>query len=87
MTPYTPDGPHDPSGIHNAMDAVEEFLGMGGYAAYVWPAFGVTAVLLVGLFSWSRISLKAAQRTLDLLQSTRRARRRDLDTATRDSDG
>ena len=29
------------------MDAVEEFLRMGGYAAYVWPAFGVTAVLFV----------------------------------------
>jgi heme exporter protein D len=68
------------------MDTVEEFFRMGGHAAYVWPAFGVTVILMVGLFSWSRISLKAAQRTLDLLQSTRRARRRDLDTSTPDSD-
>jgi heme exporter protein D len=68
------------------MDTVEEFFRMGGYAAYVWPAFGVTVILMVGLFSWSRISLKAAQRTLDLLQSTRRERRRDLDTSTPDSD-
>lgn len=74
-------------GSHNkTMDTVEEFFRMGGYAAYVWPAFGVTVILMVGLFSWSRISLKAAQRTLDLLQSTRRARRRDLDTSTPDSD-
>ncbi len=24
------------------------FLAMGGYAAYVWPAYAVTAILLVG---------------------------------------
>ncbi len=24
-----------------------EFLNMGGYAAYVWPSFGVTALLMV----------------------------------------
>jgi heme exporter protein D len=68
------------------MDIVEEFLRMGGYAAYVWPAFGVTVILMVGLFSWSRISLKAAQRTLDLLQNTRRARRRNLDITRSESD-
>jgi len=26
-----------------------EFLAMGGYAAYVWPAFAVTALVLGGL--------------------------------------
>jgi len=26
---------------------VREFLAMGGYAAYVWTAFGLTAVVLV----------------------------------------
>ena len=75
-----------PGSYNDTMDTVEEFLRMGGYAAYVWPAFGITVVLMVGLFSWSRISLKAAQRTLDLLQNTRRARRRDLNTTTPESD-
>jgi heme exporter protein D len=75
-----------PGSYNDTMGTVEEFLRMGGYAAYVWPAFGITVVLMVGLFSWSRISLKAAQRTLDLLQNTRRARRRDLDTTTPESD-
>ena len=68
------------------MDTVEQFLRMGGYAAYVWPAFGVTVLLMVGLFSWSRISLKAAQRTLSLLQGTRQARRRKLNATTPESD-
>ena len=30
-----------------------EFLDMGGYAAYVWPAYGVFAAVLGGLAVWS----------------------------------
>ena len=26
---------------------MSEFLAMGGYAAYVWPAYGITLVVLV----------------------------------------
>lgn len=26
---------------------MNEFLAMGGYAKYVWPAFGVTAIVLI----------------------------------------
>jgi len=26
---------------------MSEFLNMGGYAAYVWPSFGITALLMV----------------------------------------
>jgi heme exporter protein D len=62
------------------------FLHMGGYGAFVWPAFGVTAFLLVGLFVRSRIALKIDQKTLDLLQQARRGRRRDLGGAQRESD-
>ncbi len=29
------------------MSGLAQFLGMGGYAQYVWPAFGLTAVVLV----------------------------------------
>jgi heme exporter protein D len=29
---------------------VVEFLAMGGYGAYVWSAFGLTLVVLAGLF-------------------------------------
>lgn len=33
---------------------MQEFFAMGGYAAYVWPAFGFTLLVLLGLFvhSW-----------------------------------
>lgn len=33
---------------------MSDFLAMGGYGAYVWPAFGFAAVVLLGLLlqSW-----------------------------------
>ena len=41
------------------------FFDMGGYAAFVWPAYGVAAVVLGGfaVLSWRR--LRAAERALE----------------------
>jgi len=38
------------------MNAVESWFLMGGYAGFVWPAYGVAAVVLGGLalHSWRR---------------------------------
>jgi heme exporter protein D len=38
------------------MSAIEHWLAMGGYAAFVWPAYGLTAAMLGGLavLSWRR---------------------------------
>jgi heme exporter protein D len=63
------------------MGTIETFFHMGGYAAYVWPAFGVTVVLMGGLFVWSRHALRADRRTLDLLQQARRDLRRNIGNA------
>ena len=41
------------------MDGIAKFLEMGGYAAYVWPALGLTAVVLAGLLI---ASVKSARR-------------------------
>lgn len=49
------------------MDAVSQFLDMGGYAGFVWPAYGIAAIVLVGLLVISRRELKAAEKTLDAL--------------------
>ena len=40
-----------------------EFFEMGGYAPYIWPAFGVVAVGLVGLgyASWSAMKKMNAE--------------------------
>ena len=49
------------------MNAVSQFLDMGGYAGFVWPAYGIAAVVLVGLLVISRRELRAAEKTLDAL--------------------
>ena len=44
---------------------LEGFFAMGGYAAYVWPAYGVALVVLAGLLllRWRRLS--EAKRALE----------------------
>jgi heme exporter protein D len=42
---------------------VSDFFAMGGYAGYVWPAFGFAAVMLLGLVlqSWRAARRSAAE--------------------------
>jgi len=56
---------------HNAGD----FLNMGGYAAFVWPSFALTLVLLSGLLWRSRAELRAAEAELAAAEAA--AGRRD----------
>ena len=49
------------------------FWEMGGYAVYVWPAFGVTLAILIALLAISVAGLRARQRTLRALEATREA--------------
>lgn len=44
------------------------YLEMGGYAGYVWPAFGITALVLVALALASLRSLRTRERMLEGLQ-------------------
>jgi len=53
-------------------DSVLQFLQMGGYAAFVWPAYGLALVLLVGALLWSRHTLKQRERMFDALKRERR---------------
>ncbi|MFP6745605.1 MAG: heme exporter protein CcmD [Alphaproteobacteria bacterium] len=48
-----------------------EFFAMGGYAAYVWPALAVTAVVMAGLYIQSHRALHADEAELDALQQAR----------------
>ncbi len=54
---------------------VGRYLAMGGYAAFVWPAYGVALVVLGGLAwqSWRRY--RASSDTLERLQRELRTRR------------
>ena len=57
------------------MTSFSDFLNMGGYAAYVWPAFGIAAVVLVGLLVQSRLVLRSRESTLAKLERQREERR------------
>ncbi|MEM8587526.1 MAG: heme exporter protein CcmD [Pseudomonadota bacterium] len=50
------------------------FFDMGGYAAYVWPAYGLATLVVIGLLVLSVRRLRAAQRMLTLLEQARRGR-------------
>ncbi|MEQ9812416.1 MAG: heme exporter protein CcmD [Azospirillaceae bacterium] len=54
---------------------MSEFFAMGGYAPYVWGAYGLALVLIVALavVSWRR--LRAAEKTLKTLEAVRGRRR------------
>jgi len=62
------------------MDTLSSYFAMGGYAGYVWPAYLLAAVVIVGLLLTSWRGLKARERELKLLQELspgRRGRSRD----------
>jgi heme exporter protein D len=58
------------------MQRLMDFLAMGGYAVFVWPAYGLTAIVMAGLLALSLRRYRRAQRALDLLQRDRPARSR-----------
>ncbi|MCC6718666.1 MAG: heme exporter protein CcmD [Acetobacteraceae bacterium] len=53
------------------MGALSDMLGMGGYGAYVWPAFILAAVVLAGLLVSSVITLRRREREAQALEAQR----------------
>jgi heme exporter protein D len=51
------------------MSSLSSFLEMGGYGGYVWPAFVLTAAVLLGLLADSLRRLKAVQKALARLEA------------------
>ncbi len=54
---------------------MNEFFAMGGYAAYVWPAYGVSIVALIAVAVVSWREMKRAERLVDLSQKAEAPRR------------
>ena len=52
-----------------------EFFEMGGYAAYVWPAYGAFALILGGLAVWSWRRNRAMRAALEEIEASRRTDR------------
>ncbi len=51
------------------MAAVSGFLAMGGYAGFVWPAFGLAAVVMAGLVLVSLRELRVREAEVAALES------------------
>jgi heme exporter protein D len=47
---------------------MDAFFAMGGYAAYVWPAYAVSIVVLAGAVVLTRLSERRIQRSLAELE-------------------
>jgi heme exporter protein D len=47
---------------------MEAFFAMGGYAGYVWPAFGTSLIVLAGAAAWTFARLSRARRRLAALE-------------------
>ena len=46
------------------MAALDHFLAMGGYARFVWPAFGLAVLVMGGLTIESLVTYRKRQREL-----------------------
>lgn len=57
------------------MDALSTYFAMGGYGAFVWPAYGLALVLMVAVLVASARAAKAREAELEALQQMRPARR------------
>ncbi len=57
------------------MSAVNAYLAMGGYAVYVWPAYGLATAVLGGLSLYFWLRYRNSERSLDRLQRRAEERR------------
>jgi len=56
------------------MATLRDFLAMGGYASFVWPAYAVAAIVLAGVSLHSLAAYWRCQRELARLQQVRSRR-------------
>jgi heme exporter protein D len=55
-------------------DTIQTYLAMGGYAGFVWPAYGLAAIVLAGLLVVSLRQLRKAEAELAALGLAKRER-------------
>ena len=58
------------------MDRIATYLAMGGYAAYVWSALGITAIVMIGQVVTTLRTLRRREAALAALEARRQQRRR-----------
>ena len=58
------------------MEQIEGFLAMGGYGRDVWPAYGLTAAIMIAFVVSTLRSLRARKRALERLEADAPKRQR-----------
>jgi heme exporter protein D len=58
------------------MDRIETYLAMGGYAAYVWAALAVAAVVMIGQVVLTLRTLRRREAALAGFEALRQRRRK-----------
>ena len=58
------------------MTGMAEFFAMGGYAVYIWTAYGAAVAVLVGLVVATLARRRSSRRSLEALEQLRGRRRR-----------
>ena len=56
------------------MESVAEFMSMGGYGGYVWPAFGIVLFVMALLWVASMRGWRNSEKILATLRNSRRER-------------
>lgn len=67
----------DPGAAGGTIGNMAEFLSMGGYAAFVWPAYGITALVMAGLLVATLRGLRRREALLRALEGSRPRRRKE----------
>ena len=52
------------------MQNLWDFLSMGGYGAYVWPAYGITGLILGAVAAWAGARYRAQRAALRALEKS-----------------
>jgi heme exporter protein D len=60
------------------MDRIETYFAMGGYAAYVWSALAVAAVVMIGQIVMTLRTLRRREAALAELEAVRQRRRKSV---------
>ena len=55
---------------------MQEYFSMGGYADYIWPAYGAAALILIALLVASLVGLRRRQNELARLEQGGKRERR-----------
>ena len=51
------------------MNQLSTFINMGGFGEFIWPAFGISVIVLAGVFLQSQRFLNRSEKELSALQN------------------